>query len=316
MVKSIVIKENKIQQQLRNTIVLMYHGVSALGGYGTISADAFRIQMNFLEKNYNLISYKDLQTRSLANKKSILITLDDGYHNNFLYAMPILKEYNIPAIFFIPSRHCQRNEILWFSYLKALDGFYQEPILTWRGVNYNLQGKQRNVSIQDIKKILLNLSPHPSEMYKAISQELPPLDTFVAPEIISEYFSGISIEELKIIASDHLFTLGIHTTDHAFLTNCTQEDARDQIYHNMEFLKQVTILAPTTIAYPSGNYNEKILEICKDLNIPFGFSVIPNRKSWNNHDIPRIGIYSSSLCKLIIKISFGCQLRKLGIRIG
>jgi len=294
----------------------MYHGLSRSGGHGTISVTAFERQMRFLSRFCHFINFDQLNETSPAGQKRILLTFDDGYHNNFLYAVPILRRLNIPAIFFVSHRHCQDGQYLWFSYLKALDGFYKEPEIVLRNNRFDLRGRDRQASIQAIRSILLGLKPHPSAMYKAIDLELPRMESFVPQGMISEYFSGMAPEELKTIAQDELFTLGVHTADHAFLTRCTSSEARSQLRQNIDFLKDITGIQPSVVAYPSGDYDENSLQICREENLLTGFSVIPMRRAWNHQDIPRMGIYGSSLVKLMIKVTFADQLRSLNIKVG
>ncbi|MBU3958968.1 MAG: polysaccharide deacetylase family protein, partial [Candidatus Omnitrophica bacterium] len=40
--------------------------------------------------------------------KSVAITFDDGYKNNYTYAFPILKKYNLPAMIFIITNEVGR----------------------------------------------------------------------------------------------------------------------------------------------------------------------------------------------------------------
>lgn len=89
--------------------ILMYHHVdnkellkSKLG----VSPEAFERQMRFLRENkYNVIGVKELVALLRDKKripyKTVAVTFDDGYLNNYIYAFPILKKYNIPATIFV-----------------------------------------------------------------------------------------------------------------------------------------------------------------------------------------------------------------------
>lgn len=44
-----------------------------------------------------------LQGKRKIDKKYYHLSFDDGFRNNFINAVPILKKYDVPAIFFVPS---------------------------------------------------------------------------------------------------------------------------------------------------------------------------------------------------------------------
>lgn len=71
-----------------------------------ISVEQFSEQMKYLSDNgYTTISMEQMYGFLYNNEKlplkSVLITFDDGYYSNYLYAYPILKEYGFKASFFI-----------------------------------------------------------------------------------------------------------------------------------------------------------------------------------------------------------------------
>lgn len=98
--------------------VLMYHHVSPTPGLVTITPENFRAQMRWLaEHGYATIGCADL-ARFLAGEplpaKSVLLTFDDGYLDNYVYAHPILAEFGLKAALFLitgsigegPARAC------------------------------------------------------------------------------------------------------------------------------------------------------------------------------------------------------------------
>lgn len=86
--------------------ILMYHSLlkdSQMQGTYVISPEDFERDMKYLkEKGYSSVTFKDLT--DYVNKgtplpeKPIMITFDDGYYNNYLYGMPILKKYGYTAV--------------------------------------------------------------------------------------------------------------------------------------------------------------------------------------------------------------------------
>ncbi|MEQ8175072.1 MAG: polysaccharide deacetylase family protein [Syntrophomonadaceae bacterium] len=90
--------------------ILMYHKVnpySASSLYRLWPED-FEWQMQYLKDNgYHTVSINDVLDQFEKHKKlpdkPVVITLDDGYRDNYLYAFPILKKYGFTATFYITT---------------------------------------------------------------------------------------------------------------------------------------------------------------------------------------------------------------------
>lgn len=93
--------------------VLMYHHVLPKSGFITSSIDEFRSQMEFLCKNgYKTLSSKEFylykKKQLKVPKKTVLITFDDGWRDNFIYAYPILKEFGLKATIFLVTEWIEK----------------------------------------------------------------------------------------------------------------------------------------------------------------------------------------------------------------
>lgn len=94
----------------RGVPILMYHKVNpapSVGGYGLrITPRSFERQIRFLKKKgFHSISLIDLEEHFNSGmalpKKPVVITFDDGYLDNYTYALPILKKYGMTATVFV-----------------------------------------------------------------------------------------------------------------------------------------------------------------------------------------------------------------------
>ncbi|NYT59059.1 polysaccharide deacetylase family protein [Alcaligenaceae bacterium] len=89
----------------RTVPVLMYHHVSPSEGAITASPANFEDQLLWLKRR----GYRSLSSDEFAGhlqgapvpEKSILITFDDGYLDNWVYAYPLLKKYGFSALVFL-----------------------------------------------------------------------------------------------------------------------------------------------------------------------------------------------------------------------
>jgi peptidoglycan/xylan/chitin deacetylase (PgdA/CDA1 family) len=76
------------------------------------------------QKFYQFISMDELclikEGKLKLKKKFVVMTLDDGYLDNFELALPVFKKYNVPFIIFIASGLVDGNALLWWYNLEEL----------------------------------------------------------------------------------------------------------------------------------------------------------------------------------------------------
>ena len=90
--------------------IMMYHNVDTtdVRKANTVSPQNFQRQMAYLKDHgYRVFSFSELVKSVTSDeplpKKSVVITFDDAYEDNYTHAFEILKEYGYPAIIFAPS---------------------------------------------------------------------------------------------------------------------------------------------------------------------------------------------------------------------
>jgi peptidoglycan/xylan/chitin deacetylase (PgdA/CDA1 family) len=108
--------------------ILMYHYISIppedADKYRiglSVAPEDFRQQMAYLAENgFSTITFEDL-SRAIAEKqvlpdKPVIITIDDGYHDNYENAFPVLQEYGFTATIFLltdPIDQGNPNYMTW-----------------------------------------------------------------------------------------------------------------------------------------------------------------------------------------------------------
>jgi len=117
------IKNSKNNKKFR---ILTYHRVCELPRetnipYYNVYPKNFQKQMEYLiVHKFNVITLEELiyikENSIPLPPKSIIITFDDGFRDNYIYAFPILKKYKLRADFFIVSGYIDSNNI--FPWLK------------------------------------------------------------------------------------------------------------------------------------------------------------------------------------------------------
>lgn len=100
--------------------VLMYHYIVPEAANlepnnrSMITLEAFERGMNFLhEEGYYTATLSELEDYVYGNirlpEKTVVITFDDGYENNYIYAYPILRDYGFRAAVFLVGENVQEE---------------------------------------------------------------------------------------------------------------------------------------------------------------------------------------------------------------
>jgi len=98
---------------LKPLIVLYYHRILPFKGYD-IDIDTFEWQLSFLKKHFEILPPEgllDLRGGLKLNKTSVLLTFDDGFRDNFVYAYPILESFRVKALLFVITSKITHREV-------------------------------------------------------------------------------------------------------------------------------------------------------------------------------------------------------------
>lgn len=111
---------NSIIDRGRSCKILLYHRVANITDDPyllSVSVSNFKNQIKWLKNNYKiipLIQMVDQIKHQSLSLGSLCITFDDGYADNYYNALPILKQFNVPATIFVTSGMIgKKNPFYW-----------------------------------------------------------------------------------------------------------------------------------------------------------------------------------------------------------
>lgn len=263
-------------------VVLMYHGVMSdkstidNGDWLQVKAHEFRIQMAWLKKHYDVCTLDSLLEKPAASttKPRAVITFDDGYANNYHYALPILEEFGLPATIFITTGMINAHRLFW-----------------WDKVYLATHGKMSTDKRFAFEERCQQLEPKALEEY--IDQEfLPSQGMTQFSDEAYEAYRPLTHKELLKLAESELITLGSHTHNHEILTQIPDEQVIETLHQSIKSLTPL-IGDVEFFAAPHGYYKPQHLEIFKKAG--FKAAVSTETKIFSPHlfspyEIPRIGI--------------------------
>lgn len=201
----------------------------------------------FMNQDYVFISPNDILEGLKNYKKYALITFDDGYFNN-KNVLPILEEYNVPAVFFISTDHIRYGKCFW------PDVLYREMI-------------RRGSSYDDFKIELQRLMSKSTEDTEKYVTHLFGKKAF---KPICDLDRPFSISEFSDFSKDRNVFIGNHSCNHAILTNCSRKEIEFQIRNAQKTIYDLTGIRPIIISYPHGKYSDEIIRISREIGLKLG----------------------------------------------
>jgi len=107
--------------------VVMYHKVEQVeeGRSDTVSPQNLRYQLEYIKDNgYHVLTLEDyvegVRSGRKFDRKTVVLTFDDGYDNNWSNAFPILREFGYPAAIFVPTEQMGRPGHMTWDQVKAM----------------------------------------------------------------------------------------------------------------------------------------------------------------------------------------------------
>lgn len=256
-----------------NTLtILAYHRVLPFDGNFEFDEDlisatpeGFDWQMNHLRKHYNPMSFR--QVAELIDRgeplpaRSVIVTFDDGFDDNFQYVYPALQKNNVPATFFITTDYIGTDTVFWFDWSVYLCKKLQRDVtLTAPGSRQEVKLLARDAPRERCDKLLRLLKIIPDADRKAMIQEL---ENIVAPR--QKYFAAskpMSWQQAREMQQGGLVEFGSHTLSHPVLTQMDKAAITNELSASKQLIENNLQTACTTFAYPVGGpnaINEEVL---------------------------------------------------------
>jgi peptidoglycan/xylan/chitin deacetylase (PgdA/CDA1 family) len=294
---------NKVKKIFsRKAIVLMYHRVAEPESDVwelAVSPERFEQHLQLLKKMGNVVPLQQL-ARSINSyhlpQNCISITFDDGYIDNFEIAKPLLEKYKIPATFFIASGKIENESEFWWDELERIFLFSERlPVtfsLTIGECVFDVDLKPEAYLTEEIackhrswKACMEDPPTARAGLFYKVWEQMRPLPFTEQEQCLqmirswvnlplsarSEYRS-MSAAELRLLASNNLFTIGAHTVTHPSLASHDVNVQRKELSENRDQLKEIINQEIGLVAYPYGSYNEKTLQVVSDLGFYAGFT--------------------------------------------
>lgn len=289
----------------RNLTILAYHGVMDVGKNYLYDIDCvssrveqFEDQIVFLKNNFNIITFSDYCEKYLSNNlipdKTVIITFDDGYRNNYTDVYPILKKYNIPATIFLTAGLVSTDNLLWFdelSYILMACCQHKSLEVSVLGENifFNLGSIESNrYAYRKIVKLFKRLSNNER------IDELQSIKKKLSIDFQSARNSRILLNWSEIREmNENGIEFGSHSLTHPILTSMSDAESKLEIMNSKCIIEKQLGNKCIVFSYPNGSYSDREMRYVENsgyklaVSYEHGVDFYPLK---NNYEFKRVHI--------------------------
>jgi peptidoglycan/xylan/chitin deacetylase (PgdA/CDA1 family) len=237
---------------MRRLLVLTYHRVLPdpdLLNPGQVDAATFAVHLRALRRLFNVmplrVALEELWSGNLP-PRAVAITFDDGYHDNFAIAAPLLRRHGLRATFFLATGFldggCMWNDIVIETVRRTV-----RPRLSLQGLGLedaNLDSvESKRASIERLLSQLKYLEP---ERRVSVVQQLARQCEVEIPTDLM-----MTSAQARELAADGM-DVGGHTVTHPILSRLPDAQAADEIESGKRALEGMIGRTVELFAYPNG----------------------------------------------------------------
>ena len=249
--------------------ILMYHRVNdqSDGFLPSTSIRTFSMQMQYLAENYSVLSLEDMVACAKVQdvpERAIVVSLDDGYRDNFTQAFPILQQHGLPATVFLATDAIGTGNRLWHDNVCWAISRTTVSVVYGYGKDcgHSLYSpKEKLTAIDNILWYFRSLSKSERDMQ---------LQTLMRELGIQENHSAIPLmlswDEVRIMRAGGI-RFGAHTMSHPILSNLSDEEVRHEVRNSKRVIEENLQESVMSFAYPSGrvcDFNERVRSIVRE----------------------------------------------------
>ncbi len=249
-----------------NKLILVYHGVVDTPNHqvslGPIAEKQFEKHLRYFQENFDVVPQEQIfemyRDDFKPKKKTIALTFDDGYENNYHRAFPLLKKYKFPATWYIITQCLEdENRLTWYDSIDFI-----KTDLNVQRIDTSKLGNKKLNSIADLKEFIKTLNIESRNvLYQEIAKQVT-LKDYVA-KFPREYWKLMNKQQLKEMSDSGLIEIAAHSHNHPNLGLVQLEDAKVEVVKCKQLLEDVIQKEVRSLAFPDGSYTNEVKEVCR-----------------------------------------------------
>jgi peptidoglycan/xylan/chitin deacetylase (PgdA/CDA1 family) len=240
-------------------LILTYHGIRPAGlttgwDWPLLPVNEFERQVAHLRKHY-VVKFIDDAWDALVDgdttRPIAVVTFDDGYRSVYDLALPILRNYGVPATVFLATGLIDTDSILWTSELGMAFHESRAGCIDLSGLGMGRvdlgRRRDRDTIARAVVARLKGMSPGArAPLVGHLRQALGP------DSCRSDAFAMMTWREIEELERSGLVTFGAHTVNHEILSRLDYDEVRAEIAGSVDTVRRRLNAVSSFFAYPNG----------------------------------------------------------------
>ena len=212
--------------------------------------EIFDWQMRLVRQYFNPLSLLEALEKLDSGQlpeRAICVTFDDGYADNQLHAMPILRKYAVPATVFVSTGFLNGGRMWNDSLIEFFRCFRGDSLdLNELGLGRH-DTANMDARLASAERVIAEIKyRHPTERVQLVEQIQGRFESECLPDDLM-----MTDAQVRSLASNGV-TIGAHTVSHPILASVTDEVAHREIQDSKARLEDMLQQSVDVFAYPNG----------------------------------------------------------------
>ncbi len=240
-------------------------GVPPLKFERGVTREGFEALMCFLREKMHPVSIEEVVNFVNGEKgipdRAVAVMLDDGYMDNYLYAFPILKRYEIPATIFLTTGFIETGSFFWWDRIGEILKRTRIATLEMNEIRHLLNGnrewlpdsiylysrRHRNIAWRMLTAALKHGGP--DQVTKVIELMEDRLE--VKADAYRHLHAMLTWEQIREMSESGI-DFGAHTVSHPFLPDLSADDFEKEAMGSKKAIEDQIRKPVISLAYPFG----------------------------------------------------------------
>ncbi len=293
-------------------LILLYHRVNPDDDplFPAITVSVFEKQMRYLARRFHVLALGEIIHRIDSGihlePLTVAITFDDGYLDNYTFAHPVLKKYELPATVFVATGYIGTGANMWNDRLAWSIKNTARTTIKWRGTDreFLFPLGTTEEKVRSFTALLEQLKLLPEEEKRvALRNLIDALDNqrLEPPRLMLDW------ADLRKMAQQG-WEIGAHTVTHPILTRIGLCHATCELRVAKSVIEDALEQPVNLCAFPNGkrsDFSANIKAITKEVGYQAAVTTLPgvNDRRSDLFELRRLSIWETHLATLACKLT-------------